>query len=206
MTRDLKSLFFGGGPVTASVLPLNDAMVDSLLEFLRSGSLATIRLGMSVDELLAKLGTPDDVGYPRAKNSADDSIWLYGSQGSNNLQVPLLDKRVTGIWLYMWGVHDVRSLPSLLSAANWQINGRTNIEKFTRVLDSERIGWKIHAPLTFATQTCILFKSNVHAIWAHDGHKGLEKIMLTEGSNEWSWNVAEQSGEREPPMTRVVKL
>ena len=49
-----------------------DAVDDSLLEFLRSGSLATIRLGMSVDELLAALGKPDDVGHQCAEDSAYD--------------------------------------------------------------------------------------------------------------------------------------
>jgi len=159
---------------------------DSLLEFLKSGTLATIRLGMSAGELIAALGNPDDVGCQRAEDSADDSIWLFGSQGSNNLQVPLLDKRVIGIWLYLWGVHDVRTLPSVFSAANWQINGRTGIDDFRRLLDAEDINWRTHAPLTFDTQTCIVLESNVQAIWAHDGHDGLEKIMLTEGSNGWS--------------------
>jgi len=144
-----------------------------------------IRLGMSADELLAALGKPDDVGCQRATDAADVSIWLYGSQGANNLQVPLLEKRVIGIWLYLWGSTDVCTLPLVFSAKDWTIDGRTTIPEFKRLLDAEDIKWRTHAPLTFNTQTCILVESNVHAIWTHDEHETLEKIMLTEGSNGW---------------------
>jgi len=154
---------------------------DFLLEFMRTGMLGTIRLGMSSDELRDVLGAPDDVGCQRK----DDSLWLYGSQASG-IQIPLANHRVTGIWVYFWGVHKIDSLPVILSAKNWQITGHTTIGEFTEIMNSQNINWKTYEPLTFDTQTCIVLQSDVSIVWSHDGVKGLEKIMLTKGVNDWS--------------------
>jgi hypothetical protein len=166
---------------------------DFLLEFLRTGMLGTIRLGMSSDELRDVLGEPNDVGYQRK----DDLIWLFGSQTSG-IQIPLANNRVTGIWVNLRGVHKIDSIPVILSPTNWQITGHTTIEEFTEIMNAENIKWKTYKPLTFDTQTCIVLQSDVHVVWAHDGAEGLEKIMLTEGINDWSrgaFNLADSQRE-----------
>ncbi len=84
-------------------------MSDTLLEFLRSGALGMIRLGMSSEELRAQLGDPDDI-------AAREQIWLFGSQVSVNIQVPLVDDHVHGIWVYFLGREDVSKIPQLLDA------------------------------------------------------------------------------------------
>lgn len=114
-------------------------MRDSLSEFLRTGILSPVRLGMPSDEVLAELGQPDDVTYQSAKAPNKPSIWLFGSPSSSNLQLFFQDEQIKGIGLYLWGHLDIQSLPSVLSAENWQITGRTTFGEFTHLLNMESI-------------------------------------------------------------------
>ncbi|MEM1370055.1 MAG: hypothetical protein AAGG02_19035 [Cyanobacteria bacterium P01_H01_bin.15] len=125
------------------------------------------------------IGEPEDVGE-------SDDILLFGGQGDANLQLTFVDDRVHGIWIYFWGSTDTHSIPDCLDAPSWTINGQTSIDELTEKLSEASTQWRIHKPLTFDDQTCVLVESNVLCLWSHDGKCTLQKIMLIDECNDWS--------------------
>lgn len=155
-------------------------MHDSLLEFLRTGILSSIHLGMTTNDVLAKLGQPNDVSYQNNAKPSKPSIWRFGSPRLNNLQLFIQDGQIKGVGLYLWGCRDIQSLPSALLAKNWQITGHTTFEEFTHLLNTKDIKWTIDESFTFEGQVCVLAQSNAHAFWTHGEHDGLQKIVLSD--------------------------
>lgn len=154
-------------------------MSDSLLEFLRTGKLGPLWAGMSASELDRALGAPN-------AKATGGQLLLYGCEGIANVQVPLVDQQVTGIWVYFWGEADVSSIPAVLGAKDWKVNGRTTIAEYTRLMDAEGIAWRRLATLSFEDQTCIMHPSGVHSLWSHDPTVQLQKILLSsEMLNPW---------------------
>ena len=142
---------------------------------------------MTRGSVLSLLGEPDDVSTP-------DDLWLFGDQGDVNLQLPFVDDRVHGIWLCFWGSTDTNSMPDCLNAPSWTISGQTDIGDFTAQLTACSTQWRIHELLTFDDQTCLLLESNVHCLWSHNGESALQKIMLTDGCNDWSLGLDRNGG------------
>lgn len=167
---------FRESPTTSPVITV---VTDTLLNFLLTGELGDLRTAMTRDAVRTVLGEPDEIA-----TTAD--IWLFGDQGNTNLQLSFVDDRVHGIWLYFWGSTDTTSIPDCLNASSWTINGQTSIDQLTDQLTVCSAQWRMHEPLSFDGQTCILVESNVHCLWSYDNESTLEKIMLTDGSNEWS--------------------
>ncbi|HEY4262997.1 MAG TPA: hypothetical protein VGM98_22745 [Schlesneria sp.] len=153
----------------------HDVPRDSLIEFLRSGTLCNMRLGMSTAELRQQFGGPDDIAI-------NGQIWLYGSQGSVNIQIQLADNAVHGIGIYFWGNTDLNAIPTGLVSGDWRIDGRTTIEEFIALMDAEALDWTILETLTFDEQTCIRLQSGVHCLWSHDLELHLQKILITASS------------------------
>jgi hypothetical protein len=150
-------------------------MTDSLLEFMRTGRLGDITLGMSPIELQAHWGKPNDI-------SVDGRIWQYGSSEGVNIQLPIIDNRVAGIWIYFWAGTDTDAIPSGILAGDWGVHALASVAEFTDFLDANGLEWSHYEPLTFDDQSCIALRSNVQCSWSHDPGPELEKIMITEAA------------------------
>lgn len=147
-------------------------MTDTLLDFLRTGEFDGLRAGQPLDVVRHVVGKPDDV-------TTSGDLWLYGDQSGVNIQLPVRDDRIAGIWLYFRGLTNTDALPRCFSAQTWTINGQTGLDEFTEQLTMSNIEWRIHGSLTFSDQTCVLTQSNVHCLWSNDGRTHLEKILFT---------------------------
>jgi len=102
-----------------------------------------------------------------------------------NVQLPFVADRIQGVWVYFWGSTNIDLTPTSLNAASWTINGQSTVDDLTRLLDANSVSWRVHDPLTFVDQTCILLQSNVHCLWSHDNVTELQKILLTNGCDDW---------------------
>ena len=72
-------------------------MRPSLLDFLKTGAIGELRLGLTADEVLALLGLPDDVGgtsrkYPRPSVYVFGSVEVFFTQSR--------PARCVGLWWY----------------------------------------------------------------------------------------------------------
>jgi hypothetical protein len=99
-------------------------LMASIDEFLQTGRLGAIAIGMSKDDVRGRLGEPDDVSVKK-----NPEIWKYGAlqltfyRGSH-VEGPVL----SGIGLYF---HDpTASLPDPLGLTGWRPSGETTIEAF----------------------------------------------------------------------------
>lgn len=154
-------------------------MSDTLVEFLRTGTLGPLRIGMSVSELHSALGAPD-------ARATRGQLLLFGDESVANVQIPLTNQRVVGIWLYFWGETDTTSIPTVLGAYDWKVNGRTTVEEYTRLMDAECIPWRRLASQSFEDQTCIVHPSGAHTLWSHDPINALHKILVSsDAQNIW---------------------
>lgn len=158
---------------TLNAMPQEPPNHDSLLDFLRGGILGPIQLGMPTTDLRKEFGDPDDV-------SIDERIWLYGSQGSVNIQIAFYNNQVSGVSIYFLGLSDVSRIPTALIASQWTITGRARVKEFTDRMDGEEIEWRILEELTFDEQLCVALRSGVLCLWSNvPESEKLQKIILT---------------------------
>lgn len=156
-----------------SGMPQEPPHHDSLLDFLRGGILGPIQLGMPTTDLLKLLGDPDDV-------SIDGRIWLYGSQGSVNIQISFDNNQINAVSVFFWGLSDVSRIPAVLTASKCTIAGCSRLKEFTDRMDREEIEWRILEELTFDEQLCIELRSGVLCLWSNVAEsEKLQKIILT---------------------------
>ncbi len=150
-----------------------------VVEFLSSGVLGPLHLGMNGQRVVDSIGEPIDVGYQTTRRALGTSVLLYGTTDKVHLQLSLTDGILTGIWLYFWGSDDLAALPTWMEAATCPIRGTTTIREFHGLAESMGWAWRIHDPLTFEDQTTVIIdQSKVQLIWAHNPEL-LEKIILS---------------------------
>jgi hypothetical protein len=134
----------------------------TLAEFLVSGTLGRLRLGLSPTEVESLCGPADDTSTPSFPR-----IWKYG-----DLQIAFLrddrissDERVNFLGLYLRG-HSLAA-PRALNLLGWWPDPGTTLAAFTDYLDQHDILWSIDPALTFEDQTTLRIGIGVSATFSH---------------------------------------
>jgi hypothetical protein len=128
--------------------------MDSLIQgFLKSARLGPVFLGMREEDVLGRLGPPEDVSVPRKP-----MIWKYAS-----LQLVLERGAVTGIYLYF--EQNCCRLPARLGGADRPLEA-SPLERFRRELEEGGIRYRIDEALTFETQITVVAEAGVAAVFS----------------------------------------
>lgn len=142
------------------------------MEFLKTGRLGPLHLGMTRQQIIQANGEPDDVGRGRKRDPDKNCILLYGETDKVNLQLALDDGVLSGIWMYFRGSDNTSTLPEWILRSSGLLKGSFLLNDFFAWADEFDVPWRLHyplCPLCFEDQTTILLpNSNVHLIWGHD--------------------------------------
>lgn len=154
-------------------------MSDCVTAFLKTGRLGPLHLGMTRQQVVDAIGEPDDMGYSQRRDPFNNCVLLYGETDKVNLQLPLKEGRVTGIWLYFRGSDDVSSLPHWMDPETCPLTGSMMLNDFFSLADQLDLPWRLDYPWTFEDQTALLLPlAKIHLIWGHDPDS-LYAAMLT---------------------------
>ena len=129
----------------------------SLREFLTLGELGPIVANLSRKKILDLLGSPQDWGSEKNKNQA--RIWKYDS-----LQIWFDDDRLNFIGIYFYSP---LALPKNLRLLGYFPDQEATLAEFVQQLNDD-FNYKIDPQLTFGTQLCLTFGSQVSAIFEWD--------------------------------------
>ncbi len=130
--------------------------MQDLREFLESGTLGPVTMGLSPVDVEHRLGKPWDVGGTRKQR-----IWKYGAiQLGFYRDKPTRTEAVSFIGLYF--DHDSPALPEAIRLEGWFPSRYTTIEDFIHYLEEQGICYSEHQQLTFETQVVLVTKSGAH--------------------------------------------
>lgn len=111
----------------------------SLKDFLMSGRLGAIALGMTQQEVRGLLGAPEATSLPDLEPAV---IWKYGS-----LEVTFLPEE--GLHLIALELNDAPRLPSALTIEGYMPTPRTSLQEFKDYLHANGISCHHYPALTF---------------------------------------------------------
>ncbi|WP_145311615.1 hypothetical protein [Gimesia fumaroli] len=157
-------------------------MIDQdniIIDFLRTGKLGPLKLGMSRTQVIEAIDIPDAEGYQRRKDPQNNCVLLYGETDKVNLQLAIHQGKLTGIWLYFYGNDNLSSLPNWMTMKSWLLTGSSSINHFFSIADQTGLAWRLDQSLTDEDQTTLLLsRTNLKLIWDFDLNS-LYAIMLT---------------------------
>ena len=154
--------------------------MDTILEFIKTGSLGPVRLGMTSEEIVNAIGEPEDISV----KTKPYVIWKYGS-----LQITFdttLDKPVvTSIFVYFWP-DEKTTLPDGVRLRGWVPDSETAIDEFIEKMLSEGIelakNEQHSMKVVFSGEyesICYISIANVHVLFGVDfGSSYLSKISI----------------------------
>lgn len=145
-------------------------MADCVTEFLRTGVLGPLRLGMTREEIVQAIGEPKDEGLHKDPDPFNHCLLLYGDQGLANLQL-FLDGTLKGIWLYFKSSDDFSSFPDWVVESPIPLRGSMSYEEFTKWADENGLRWEIDSNPYFTNdeQTkIVLSESRVGLVFGHE--------------------------------------
>lgn len=152
---------------------------DCVMNFLETGSLGPLHLGMIRQQIIDNIGEPDDFGYARKRDPQNNCVLLYGTPDKVNLQLPISDGKLTGIWLYFRGSDDMSSLPQWMTPETCPLRGSIRLNDFFSFADRTKLPWRFYYPLTMEDQTTLILSlTKIHLIWGHDPDE-MNAAMLT---------------------------
>lgn len=144
-----------------------------LREFLTSGTLGPMTIGLSPVEVQRLLGDPWEVG-----GTSKQRIWKYGS-----IQLGFhRDKATRTEALSFIGVYfrdGNLTLPEAISSQGWSPSLQTTKEDFIRFLKEQEIGYSEDRQLTFGTQSALTTESGAQVIFYNSADEAfLDSIQL----------------------------
>lgn len=144
-----------------------------LREFLASGTLGPVAIGLSPVEVQHILGDPWDVG-----GTPKQRIWKYGSiQLGFQRDKATRTEALSFIGLYFRSGSLV--LPEPIQSEGWFPSRQTTKEDFIRYLKEQGIGYAEDRQLTFETQSALVTESGAHVIFdISAGEVALDSIQL----------------------------
>lgn len=152
---------------------------DTITDFLKTGRLGPLQLGMTRSMIVDAVGEPDDVGYTRRRDPYNNCILLFGDTGKVNLQLFLNAGMLTGIWFYFRGSDDKSSLPHWTNSKTCPLRGSTTLNDFFSLADQANLPWSLYPQLIDEEQTAfILTDTQIKLIWEHDPDS-LYSVSLT---------------------------
>ena len=152
---------------------------DCVTRFLETGQFGPLKLGQPRQEIVQRIGEPDDVGCARKRRPHENCVFLYGETDKVNLQLAISGGNLTGIWLYFRGSDDTSSLPDWTTPETCPLSGSMTLNDFFSVADRLGLPWLIYHPLTMKDQTTLIIPpAGVHLIWGHEPDS-LYAAMLT---------------------------
>ena len=132
-------------------------------EFLQSGNLGALRLGLTRNDVRGLLSDPPDY-------SENDDIWKYGS-----LQLTFSENSLSFIGLYF--EDGVLHLPSTLVQAGKLTLMETSVESLERLLTGNGIEFTVDKDLTFDDQKTLRLASSQVRVTFSEGQ--LHSIQLS---------------------------
>tara|TARA_R110002095_G_scaffold152237_1_gene131943 strand:+ start:93412 stop:93894 length:483 start_codon:yes stop_codon:yes gene_type:complete len=149
-----------------------------IIDFLRTGKLGRLELGMSRSQVIEAIEFPDDEGYHRGTDPQNNCVLLYGELDKVNLQLAIHQGKLTGIWLYFNGSDNLSSLPNWMTLKSWPLKGTSSINHFFAIAAQSGLAWRLNHSLTNEDQTTLLVSlTNLKLIWNFDPNS-LYAIML----------------------------
>lgn len=118
----------------------------SLKDFLTSGHLGAITLGMTQEEVRDVLGEPEAMSLPDLEPAV---IWKYGS-----LEVTFFPEE--GLHLIAFKLNDVLRLPRTLTVLGYMPTPRTSLQEFRDYLHTNGIDCHLYPALTFDWQVGLI--------------------------------------------------
>jgi hypothetical protein len=148
-------------------------MMQLLRDFLESGTLGPLAIGISPLEVQQLLGDPWDVG-----GAAKNRIWKYGTiQLGFHRDKATRTETLDFIGLYFR--YGSLALPEAISPEGWFPSQRTTKEDFIHYLKEQRIGYLEDKRLTFGTQLVLAMESGAQVIFDKSADEvTLESIQL----------------------------
>lgn len=144
-----------------------------LRQFLRSGTLGSITIGLSPVQVQGILGSPWDEGGTRKQR-----IWKYGSiQLGFHWDKATQTEALSFIGMYLRNGNF--ALPETIPSEGWFPTRQTSKEDFIRFLKEQGIGYSEDRQLTFETQSTLVTESGAHVIFdSSAGEVALDSIQL----------------------------
>jgi hypothetical protein len=148
-------------------------MTQNLREFLKSGTLGPVTMGLSPVEVQHRLGKPWDVG-----GTPKQRIWKYGA-----IQLGFYwdkETRTAGLgFIGLYFCHDSLALPEVIQLEGWFPSRYTTKEDFIHYLEDQGICYSEDQRLTFETQLALATESGAHVIFDRSGDEvTLDSIQL----------------------------
>jgi hypothetical protein len=148
-------------------------MMQLLREFLESGTLGPIAIGLSPLEVQHILGEPWDVG-----GTPKNRIWKYGS-----IQLGFYRDKATRTetleFIGLYFRYESLTLPEAISPGGWFPSQRTTKEDFVRYLEEQGVGYSENRQLTFETQSALNTEIGAQVIFYNSaGEAFLDSIQL----------------------------
>ena len=147
--------------------------MHKLQEFLESGTLGPVVIGLSPVEVQKRLGEPQDVG-----GTPKHRIWKYGSmQLGFQRNKETRSEAVSFIGLYFRDEN--LTLPEAVRPEGWFPSQRTMKRVFVRYLEEQGLAYTEDKDLSFETQSALTTSSGAHVIFdCSEGEVILDSIQL----------------------------
>lgn len=126
----------------------------SLKDFLLTGKLGMIALGITREEISRSLGEALDWTFDVPKARA--TLWKYGG-----LQIGFDNDKVTLMGMYFSNEFIVPNV----ELEGYFPTGHTTSQEFMDFLRSEKIDYQVDASLTFGPQLCLVVASGVQSLF-----------------------------------------